>query len=451
MNLVVDNLRFFLKNNNVFLSGSAGVGKSFLTMELIRSYRVQGKIVVVLGSTALSAFNIGGVTLHSFFAFKRCQNYDELYYEDRKQKDKLEKLKRILKQCDLLVIDEISMVSASLMEMIYYRLSRSDFNGKILLVGDFFQLPPVINYRENQIQSTLFQNTLYAFSSQTWNDLKFINLKLSVTKRTLDKQFYEYLFFLRMGEVNKEMLNFFKKMLISSKNLLEYMDEYTLLCATNKKTNYINTEKLNLLQGKESVFKAKAEKLDSTLDDKTYEQWINGLNSLDELKLKIGAKIIFCVNNKEENYYNGEQGVVLDFIKDKEQEYILIEKNNGERLRLKPYEYTLEEYELDKDEKLEVKIKAKFVQFPIKLAYAITIHKSQGMSIDKLICDIDGIFEKGQLYVCLSRAINPSNLKIVYNYKIPFEDYFLKILKFDKEVKRFYLQEKFINLEENGE
>ncbi|EJV5919950.1 AAA family ATPase [Campylobacter lari] len=444
---MLSRLENFLRDNNIFLSGGAGVGKSFLAMELIRSYRVQGKIVIVLGSTALSAFNIGGVTLHSFFAFKRCQNYDELYYEDRKQKDKLEKLKRILKQCDLLVIDEISMVSASLMEMIYYRLSRSGFNGKILLVGDFFQLPPVVKYKENQTQITLFQNTLYAFSSQAWNDLKFINLKLSITKRTLDKQFYEYLFYLRMGEVNKEILNFFKKMLISSKNLLEYMDEYTLLCATNKKTNHINTEKLNLLQGKESIFKAKAEKLDYTLDDKTYEQWINGLNSLSELKLKIGAKIIFCVNNKEENYYNGEQGVVLDFIKDKEQEYILIEKNNGERLKLKPYEYTLEEYELDKDEKLEVKIKAKFVQFPIKLAYAITIHKSQGMSIDKLICDIDGIFEKGQLYVCLSRAINPSNLKIVYNYKMPFEDYFLKILKFDKEVKQFYLQEKFVNLE----
>lgn len=445
--MILSRLENFLRDNNIFLSGGAGVGKSFLAMELIRSYRVQGKIVIVLGSTALSAFNIGGVTLHSFFAFKRCQNYDELYYEDRKQKDKLEKLKRILKQCDLLVIDEISMVSASLMEMIYYRLSRSGFNGKILLVGDFFQLPPVVKYKENQTQITLFQNTLYAFSSQAWNDLKFINLKLSITKRTLDKQFYEYLFYLRMGEVNKEILNFFKKMLISSKNLLEYMDEYTLLCATNKKTNHINTEKLNLLQGKESIFKAKAEKLDYTLDDKTYEQWINGLNSLSELKLKIGAKIIFCVNNKEENYYNGEQGVVLDFIKDKEQEYILIEKNNGERLKLKPYEYTLEEYELDKDEKLEVKIKAKFVQFPIKLAYAITIHKSQGMSIDKLICDIDGIFEKGQLYVCLSRAINPSNLKIVYNYKMPFEDYFLKILKFDKEVKQFYLQEKFVNLE----
>ncbi|AJC90417.1 putative helicase, PIF1 family (DUF889 domain) [Campylobacter subantarcticus LMG 24374] len=449
--MILSRLENFLRDNNIFLSGGAGVGKSFLTTELIRSYRAQGKIVVVLGSTALSVFNIGGVTLHSFFAFKRCQNYDELYYEDRKQRDKLEKLKRILKQCDLLVIDEISMVSASLMEMIYYRLSRSGFNGKILLVGDFFQLPPVVKYKENQTQNTLFQNTLYAFSSQAWNDLKFINLKLSIAKRTLDKQFYEYLFFLRMGEVNKEMLNFFKKMLISSKNLLEYMDEYTLLCATNKKTNHINTEKLNLLQGEESIFKAKAEKLDCALDDKTYEQWINGLNSLSELKLKIGVKIIFCVNNKEENYYNGEQGVVLNFVKDKEQEYVLIEKNNGERLKLKPYEYTLEEYELDANEKLEIKIKAKFIQFPIKLAYAITIHKSQGMSIDKLICDIDGIFEKGQLYVALSRAINPNNLKIVYNYKIPFENYFLNILKIDKEVKRFYLEEKFINLEENLE
>lgn len=84
--MILSRLENFLRDNNIFLSGGAGVGKSFLTTELIRSYRVQGKIVIVLGSTALSAFNIGGVTLHSFFAFKRCQNYDELYYEDRKQK-----------------------------------------------------------------------------------------------------------------------------------------------------------------------------------------------------------------------------------------------------------------------------------------------------------------------------------------------------------------------------
>ncbi|CAM4045818.1 AAA family ATPase [Campylobacter armoricus] len=449
--MILDKLINFLKDSNVFLSGSAGVGKTFLTMELIKSYRKQGKVVVVLGSSALSAFNIGGATLHSFFAFKRCQNYDELYYEDRKQKDKLEKIKRILEQCDLLIIDEISMVSASLMEMVYYRLTRSNFNGKVLLVGDFFQLPPVVNYKEKQFQNTLFQNTLYAFSSQAWKDLKFINLQLNITKRTLDKQFYEYLFFIRTGRINQEILIFFKKMLIDSKNLLNYMDEYILLCATNRKTNFINEEKLSLLKNKEMIFKSKSEKLDQFLDDNNLRQWIKGLNSLEELKLKIGAKIIFCVNNKEENYYNGEQGIVLDFIKDENQEIILIEKSNGERIKLKAYEFALEEYELGNDEKIEVKIKAKFIQFPIKLAYAITIHKSQGMSIDKLICDIDGIFEKGQLYVCLSRAINPCNLKIVYNYKIPFEDYFLRILKVDKEVKQFYLEEKFIDLESKEE
>ncbi|RKO65233.1 helicase [Campylobacter sp. P255] len=449
--MILERIRYFLEDGHVFLSGGAGVGKSFLTIELIKSYRKQGKIAIVLGSTALSAFNIGGVTLHSFFGFGRCANYEELYYEDRKQKDKLEKIRRILKQCDLLVIDEISMISASLMEMIYYRLSRSEFGGKILLVGDFFQLPPVVNFKNSQVHNSLFNHSLYAFSSQAWVDLKFTNLKLTITKRTMDKLFYEYLFFIRMGEVNQQILDFFKKMLILPKDLLIYMDEYTLLCATNKKTNDINTKKLNLLQGEERIFKAFSEKIDQNLDDKSYQQWINGLNSLEELKLKIGAKIIFCINNKEENYYNGEQGVIIDFIKDEEQEFILIEKNNKERLKLKVYEYILEEYELDKNDRLEAKIKAKFIQYPIKLAYAITIHKSQGMSIDKLICDIDGIFEKGQLYVCLSRAVNPCHLKIVYNYKMPFENYFLSVLKTDKEVKQFYSKEKFIDLEENEE
>lgn len=446
--MILDRLIEKLKYNNVFLTGGAGVGKSFLTMELIKEYRQQGKIVIVLGSSAISAFNIGGVTLHSFFAFKRCKNYDELYYEDRKQKDKIEKLKRVLKQCDLLVIDEISMVSASLMEMIYYRLIRSEFNGKILLVGDFFQLPPVVNF--NTQINNLFQASLYAFSSQAWKDFNFTNVMLTLAKRTSDRQFYEYLFYLRMGILKQETLDFFKKMLIKKENLLEYTNTYTLLCSTNKKANQINERKLNLLDGKEYVFNSKSEKLDGLLDDKIYHQWINSLNSLEVLKLKIGAKIIFCVNNKEENYYNGEQGVVIDFIYEDEKEYILIEKNNGEQLKIRPYEYTFEEYEIN-DDKIEVKIRAKFIQFPIKLAYAITIHKSQGMSIDYLICDIDGIFEKGQLYVCLSRAVNPCNLKIVYNCKIPFEDYFLKILKIDKEVRQFYMEEKFINLEDNEE
>ncbi|AJC87431.1 putative helicase, PIF1 family [Campylobacter insulaenigrae] len=442
--MVLERLIACLDTGNVFLSGGAGVGKTHLVLELIKFYRSKGKVVIVLGSTAISAYALGGITLHSFFAFKRCQNYNELYYEDRKQKDKLDKLRRILKQCDLLIIDEISMVSSWHMEMIYYRLNYFEFNGKLLLVGDFFQLPPVINKNYSQ---SLFQDSYYAFSSHIWQEFKLQYAKLSFPKRTDDKKFYEYLFHIRIGEIDFETINYFKMMLINKNKLMSYEDEYTLLCATNKKTNYINERKLKILNTSEIIFDAKYEKIDLSLDDKTLNQWIEGLNSMFHLKVKIGAKIIFCVNNKEEGYFNGEQGKIIDFIYEDNECLILIEKNNEDIIKLRPYEYTFEDYIIKDNEKIEVSIKAKFIQYPIKLAYAITIHKSQGMSIDKLICDIDGIFEKGQLYVCLSRAINPKNLKITYNHQLPFEDYFLKALKYDKNVKRFYQEQKFVDLE----
>lgn len=445
--MVLVKLMEYLKYNNIFLSGGAGVGKSFLMSRLIKEYRKNGKIVIALGSTGISAFNIGGVTLHSFFRFGRCTSHDELYYEDRKQKDKIEKLKRILKQCDLLIIDEISMVSALIMDMIYYRLTRLDFNGKLVVVGDFFQLPPVV--RKEQ-QNSLFQDSYYAFASNAWNEFNFINVKLTLSKRTSDNKFYEYLFYIRLGQINDEIIKYLKSKLVDKNKLLSYEDNYTLLCATNKKTNFVNEVKLKNLKTKEYIFNATFEKMDLNLDDKSFKQWIDGLNLMQNLKIKIGAKIIFCVNNKEENYYNGEQGKVIDISYENDECFIVIEKSNGEILKLKPYECLLEDYELDSENKIEVKIKAKFIQYPIKLAYAITIHKSQGMSIDKLICDIDGIFEKGQLYVCLSRAIDPNNLKITYNYQFSFKDYFLKILKFDKKVKEFYLNTHFIDLEEEN-
>ncbi|WP_291952782.1 AAA family ATPase [Campylobacter sp.] len=445
--MVLEKLADCLNNDNVFLSGGAGVGKTYLILELVRFYRSKAKVVIVLGSTAISAYALGGITLHSFFAFKRCQNYDELYYEDRKQKDKLDKLKRILKQCDLLIIDEISMVSSWHMEMIYYRLNHFEFSGRLLLAGDFFQLPPVINKNYSQ---SLFQDSYYAFSSHIWQEFNFKNIRLSLPKRTDDREFYEHLFYIRIGEVSFKTIDYFKTMLIDKNKLVFYEDEYTLLCATNKKTNYINEKKLKLLDTDEVIFDARFEKIDLNLDDKTLNQWIKGLNLMFNLKVKIGAKIIFCINNKEEGYFNGEQGKIIDFIYEDNECLILIEKNNGDIIELKPYEYTFEDYVVKDNEKIEVNVKAKFIQYPIKLAYAITIHKSQGMSIDKLICDIDGIFEKGQLYVCLSRAINPKNLKIIYSEQLPFEDYFLKILKYDKSVKRFYQEQKFIDLEEEG-
>ncbi|HEC1575970.1 TPA: AAA family ATPase, partial [Campylobacter upsaliensis] len=138
---MLDKLEKILQDRNVFLSGGAGVGKSFLTNQLKFSYRKQNKKLVALGSSALSAFNVGGVTLHSFFCLGRMENFEDLKNYDRLQKNKLKKLEKVLSKLDLIIIDEISMVSATIFNMVALRLKNSGFSGKILLVGDFFQLP----------------------------------------------------------------------------------------------------------------------------------------------------------------------------------------------------------------------------------------------------------------------------------------------------------------------
>ena len=126
-----------LKHSNVFLTGGAGVGKSYITNQIISHYKQQAKGVVALGSTGVSAVNIGGFTIHSFFVFGISNNFDELISNDRYNKKRLSELKKILKATDLIIIDEISMVSANMLDMIYYRLNHYGFLGKVLVVGDF--------------------------------------------------------------------------------------------------------------------------------------------------------------------------------------------------------------------------------------------------------------------------------------------------------------------------
>ncbi|MGH2305555.1 ATP-dependent DNA helicase [Campylobacter taeniopygiae] len=439
---MLDKLEKILANDNVFLSGGAGVGKSFLTNNLMRSYRKQGKFVVALGSSALSAFNIGGVTLHSFFCLGYCEDMMALSVFDRKQKEKIAKLNENLKKIDLIIIDEISMVSVNIFEMIGFRIKNSRFDGKILVVGDFFQLPPVIKEKKE----TLFLNSCYAFSSFFWKDLNFKNVKLSQPKRTQNLEFYKNLSLIRQGFLNENIIEQFKQMCIDTKELEKLEDDYTLLCGINKKANEINENKLDRLTTPLVSFKAKIQKENKELEDDKLQNWIKSLNILEELKIKIGARVIFCINNWDKNYYNGEQGVIEDIIYDEDKIYISIIKNNGINIMLEPYVFFMEEIEQNNGE-LIINTLASVSQFPIKLAYAITIHKSQGMSIEKLVCDIDHIFENGQLYVALSRAINPDTLKIYYTKGVKFENYFENILKFDVNVIDFYKNHLFFDLE----
>lgn len=253
---MLDKLEKILQDRNVFLSGGAGVGKSFLTNQLKFSYRKQNKKLVALGSSALSAFNVGGVTLHSFFCLGRMENFEDLKNYDRLQKNKLKKLEKVLSKLDLIIIDEISMVSATIFDMVALRLKNSGFSGKILLVGDFFQLPPVVKEKQN----SLFVNTYYAFASLFWEELRLKNVKLSVPKRTDNAEFYEHLSLLREGYLREQTLDYFEKMLIKTWDLETLDDGFTLLCGINKRVNVINEQKLAKINAPLLNFKAKFEK-----------------------------------------------------------------------------------------------------------------------------------------------------------------------------------------------
>ena len=142
---MLQNILKILQSQNIFLTGGGGVGKSFTTMQIISHYKLNGQKVIALGSTGIAAVGIGGVTLHSFFCLGICQNYDELRVQDRKksQKERVEKLAKILKNTSLIIIDEISMILPNVLDLVYFRLTTLGFCGRVMVVGDFFQLPPV--------------------------------------------------------------------------------------------------------------------------------------------------------------------------------------------------------------------------------------------------------------------------------------------------------------------
>lgn len=425
-----------LKVSNVFLTGGGGVGKSHITREIISYYAKNDKTVVVLGSTGISAVGVGGVSCHSFFRFGLCSNFEELSVLDKKQRRKLETLKLILKKCDLIVIDEISMISGELMEMIRFRLIWGKFSGKLLLVGDFYQLPPVAKNLEDKLFSLK-----YAFNSFAWQNFNLKNVELVVSKRTTDIEFYKILSQLRLGVINKNIIDFLKNRMTG-----EIQKDYTVLFGRNLEANKLNMVRLNEIDSPLEKILAQIDIYDKFLNEMALNKWINNINSPTELNLKIGAKVMFCIN-KWGNFYNGEQGIIIDFKKiDGEIDCIIVQKNNGVCVEVERFIYELFEFEFIGDN-VEQKTKATFKQFPLKLAYAVTIHKSQGMSIEKLTCNLDNIFINGQLYVALSRAINANTLYINFTKNINFELYLKQVVNIDEEIDEFYKNGEFLKEE----
>jgi len=423
-----------LKQNNVLLTGGAGVGKSYLVGEVVSELRNGGKQVVVLGSTGVSAVNVNGQTLHSFFAFGICNHLDELMRTDRYAKARLLEIKKVLTRCDLLVIDEISMVSADLLDMIYYRLRNNGFEGSVLFVGDFFQLPPVSKAKND----SLWGGFEYAFESSSWQAYEPVVVELTLTKRTHDEAFFNHLSSIRRGIIDKETFEYLQAL---RANVGVWEEEPTVLFGRNKEAEMLNLQKLSEIQSEPIVLKAKEKVHEQSLHVNKIEGWKNALPIPVDLTLKVGAKVLFCTN-KWGKYYNGEQGVIRAIDADA----VVVEKK-GELVKVERQEYTLHE-NVVMDGEVKEKPLMSIEQFPLKLAYAITIHKSQGMSIDALVCNIDNIFEKSQFYVAISRARSPRYLLLDYRYG-RFEEHLRRCVQVSPKVGEFYKKADILKIEEN--
>ena len=403
----VNKLIQILKNRNVFLTGGAGVGKSYLTKQLINNY--SGNLIT-LAPTGISAVNIGGQTIHSFFEFSR--NISKL--------NKISFLKKkLLRKTDLIIIDEISMVSKKLFNAINNRLNEVEYKGKLLIVGDFYQLPPVN-----------VENEGWAFESKWWNYWNFETIELTEIKRTSHPEFSKVLLKLRDGSFDDKDIEFIYN-LKNNKHLKNR--NLTFLYSTNKKVDAKNSLKIGELNTPLITFQAESELFDNSKKQQ-FENFKKSLNIGEIFEIKKGAIVLNVVNHKIDNdiLYNGEKGVVTNI--DKKNMVISVEFEKG-NFDIEPYSFDLIEYEYDViNDKIEQNIIGSFYQFPLKLAYAITIHKSQGLSIDNLAVDLSYIFSPAQAYVALSRGVNPNNIVINPPKYKPLKSVFY----IDEKVKKFY-------------
>ena len=397
-----------LYTKNIFLTGGAGVGKSYLTKDLIKKYP---RNLVVLAPTGIAAVNVGGQTIHSFFEFSRnLSKLNSLSYPKKK----------LIQKTDLIIIDEISMVSKKLFDKINERLFEVDYKGKLLIVGDFYQLPPV-NVEEQG----------WAFESKWWKYWEFETIELTKIKRTNHKKFSEVLLKLRDATFDEEDIEFIAQMKnnkhLKNRNL-------TFLYSTNKKVDEKNSLMLNNLDTPLIKFKAYDE-LFHRDKEKQFENFKKSINITEIFEIKKGAVVLNIVNQKldDDVLYNGEKGVVVDI--DKKNEIIKVDFEYKGVIEIERCSFDLIEYDYDgSEDKIIQNIIGSFYQFPLKLAYAITIHKSQGLSIDNLAIDLSYIFSPAQAYVALSRGVNPDNIVI----NPPKYKRLREIFYIDEKVKEFY-------------
>ena len=380
-------------DHHAFITGRAGTGKSTL-LDYFRT--TTKKKVVVLAPTGVAALNVKGQTIHSFFRFKPNVTLQSI--------KKVRQDSDLYKELDTIIIDEVSMVRADLMDCIdkFLRLNgrekRSPFGGiQMIFIGDLYQLPPVVSGKEKEAFKDHYESPFF-FDADVMKDLDMEFIELEKIYRQKDETFIALLNAIRNNSVTGEELR-----LLNSRYMPDYdtgsaPENFSVwLTSTNEASDGINIKHLSQLSG----------------DILSYEGEIQGdfkqdaLPTQINLRLKIGAQVMLLNNDPYGRWVNGSIGRITAVDRESgDRDTVIVELTNGDIVDVSPCTWELFTYQYDKQKRqIESDVNGSFTQYPIKLAWAMTIHKSQGKTFEKVVIDIGkGTFATGQMYVALSRC-----------------------------------------------